>query len=189
MLFLVLFLNLPAKVIFFFLFTSILPNFFALACKKIQLFGQNEEIIAQSVDVLLHFGRYGGLFCEGYDATLSTTTDGAADMRLGCLLRTSWEDETLAFGEFVHDAVDLVFQFLDGSFGQMGRRVEGRLVLVSSQVGAHVEQVVLDALHEGLLVAFWKHGGKESEVGVEFIDGAISLQTDAGLRNALTTYE
>ena len=158
----VLFLNLPAKVIYFFLFTSILPNFFAFACKKIQLFGQNEEIIAQSVDVLLHFGRHRGLFGEGYDATLGTATDGATDMRLGSLLSAAWENETLTLGELVHDAVDLVFEFLDGAFGQIGRGVQLCLVLVCSQIGADVEQVVLDALYERFLMAIGKYGGKES---------------------------
>ena len=63
------------------------------------------------------------------------------------------------------------------------------MVLVGSQIGANIEQVVLDALYEGLLRTIGQQGGKESEMAVKFVDGAVGLEADAGLRYALTTYQ
>ena len=69
---------------------------------------------------MLHFGRDSSGFCEGYDATLGTTTDGAADVGLSSSLCTTRKNESQTLGQLVGDVVDGLFQLLDGTLGQMG---------------------------------------------------------------------
>ena len=77
---------------------------------KIYYFGQNEQIIAQSVDILddfwPHFGRVG----ECDDAPFGTSADGAADMALGCGGSASWQYETLWLGKHGNHGVDMLFK-------------------------------------------------------------------------------
>ena len=69
---------------------------------------------------MLHFGGDCSGFCEGYDATLGTATDSAADVGLSSTLCTTRKDESQTLGQLVGDVVDLLFQLLDGTLWQMG---------------------------------------------------------------------
>ena len=97
-------------------------------------------------------------------------------MSMGCLLTSARQNEALTFGQLVHDGIDLVFQQRDLAFGQMGGRVEGRLRLVGSEIGADVEKAVLYAYHHLVFVAVgWEQRRQESEMRAELIDGTVGL--------------
>ena len=132
---------------------------------KIYYFGQNEQVIAQAIDIFDNIRAYLGLLGEGIDASLGTAADGAADMTLGCGHSTSRQYEPLRLGKGGIDGIDALLKQRGLALRQPGRGIEGCLALVGGEVGANVEEVVLHAQHHCPLFLFGAHHGyEESEV-------------------------
>ena len=74
---------------------------------KIYFLCQNEQIIAQSIHVLLHLFTHGSDLSQRSNPTLSTATHRAGYMALGGRLTTAWKHEALSFGQKSHDLIDL----------------------------------------------------------------------------------
>ena len=108
-------------------------------------------------------------------------------MCLGSLLNTTRKNKTLPLGKFIHDGINLLLQQFYLADSQMGRRIERGLRLVGGEIGADIEQIVLDALHHLLLVTFRKPGSQQPQMRAQFVDGAISLQAYAGLGDTLAS--
>jgi hypothetical protein len=86
-------------------------------------------------------------------------------MCLSSLRSASREDEALTLGQLLHDGIYLMLQEFYLALSQMGRGIERRLCLVGGQIGAEVEEVVLDANHHLVFVAlFWQPRCKQAQV-------------------------
>ena len=132
---------------------------------KIYYFGQNEQVIAQAIDIFDNIRAYYGLLGEGIDASLGTAADGAADMTLGSGHSASRQYEPLRLGKGGVDGIDALLEECGLALRQPSRGIEGCLTLVGGEVGANVEEVVLHAQHHCPLFLFGAHHGyEESEV-------------------------
>ena len=170
------FFNLGAKVIIYFLSANFFPYYFTDIFVKIYYFGQNEEIVAQSVHILLHFRAYLSHLGEGHDPSLGPAADRPADMGLGSSHRAAWQDESMPLRQQTHHPVHLLLQQFYLAVGKAGRVVERRLTLIGGEVGADVEQVLLDSDDHRLVFPLRQHGRQKPEMRTELVDGAIGLE-------------
>lgn len=114
------------------------------------------------------------------DAPLGTAAHGAADVADSGSAASAGKDESSQRGQHGVEAVYLLLHRFHLRGGDDAGLVEFGLPAVGGEVGADDKEVVLHLLHEATVLFVGKVGDEESQVGIEFIDGAVGFQADVG---------
>ena len=113
---------------------------------------------------------------ESDDAPLGTATHCAGYLAMGALHAAAGEDKAVMGGETAVKAVDGALDGGDAFRGHAGGEPEVRLG-VAGQVAADVEKRVLDVEHQcAKVVGRGRESGEQPYVGVEFVNGSVSLE-------------
>ena len=140
--------------------------------------GHHEQRVGQAVEVGEHQFADRLLVTERDRLTLGTPADGARDVELGRARRATRQQEIGEWADHRVELVDRGLELLDVMRLDRGDAAAALVLLRPTQVGAEIEQLVLDACQLGRQAFREAQGEGDAEHGVEFVDGAV--RPDAG---------
>lgn len=164
-----------AKIAIFYVLTTFLPKYFTAIVNIVYCAGQYEKIIAEPVDVAYDGGIDISCARERYDAPFGAPGHSARYVGVCRVGVAAGKDKAVVARVCGIEDVDVVFEGIDSALRQ--RCGLPCAVGLGGENGAYVEKGVLDAL-QGVAGAFGEGvgGGEETEVRVEFVDGAVGFK-------------
>jgi hypothetical protein len=124
-----------------------------------------------------------------HDGAFGSATDGSTDVTDCGSAGSAGEYKSGHGGEGFGEGVYLVFQLFYLGGGEYAVGVQGAFVGIGGEVAADDKQFIL-YVEYGLTVVFFRQiGVEQSQLGVEFVYGAVGFQTDAVLGYAFASHE
>jgi hypothetical protein len=140
--------------------------------------GGDEQEVGQAVEIVERFGGQGESGRSGDGGALGAADDGAGEMERGGGGIARGQDEALQRIERVVEAVDRFLQPRDlgGRYAQRALDFGGR-----GEIGAEVEQIILDAGEHGVEIGVGERGAGDSDRRIGLIDFADGVDARVGL--------
>lgn len=171
-------------------FLFLTPEEFGLVGGKVQITGQNEEVIGKTVDVFHHIIGYGMLGRKGADATLGTAAYRAAKMGTRCTVAASGEHKAVEGRQESVYFVDATLYDGNLTLGQTACLVKRRGVYVGCQRRTYDEETILYVTQQaGIGIIGRQNGREETDGGIQFVDGAVGFETNIFFGYALAAYQ
>ena len=121
-----------------------------------------------------------------FDTALGASAHCAAHMSQSGCLATSRQREAPPPGKSFGSLIDGMLQLRHVVGGDDARRLAGRL---SGKLGTNDEEATLDANEAFSVRRVFDVGQQEADLGIQFVDSAIALQSCTLLRHALAAHE
>lgn len=167
-----------------------IPDEFLGAGFVVEVAREDEEVVAEAVEVLKHQGVYFLECVKAENHSFGAAANGATEVCKGAYLGASGQYEAVNFGCLRVEGVDLLFEFGDlllAETAQLSRFLFGR---IGGKVSADVEEGVLHFLKRCAYlrrtVGMCEY---ESQGGRELVNGAVSVEARGGFGYALASYK
>jgi hypothetical protein len=151
---------------------------------------QGEEIVTESVDVGNDVGiHFRTLLAQGKNATFSPSANRAANMTQCRSPASAWQDETAERRKRGVDGINLFFKVGNHVLCHLIAWTHLMLTHIGGEIASHHKELVLNVRQELAIMFVLAIGDEQSDLGAEFVNGAIGFKPGTSLADPLSANE